>query len=69
MQEPQLIVCYRSRAPWDIQDPLSIMVQRLQGFLAIRFDCVDYFVPQDRAYMLHLYDPNLERKPELDYYA
>ena len=64
-----LIQCYRSRAQMSVQDPLSIMVQRLNGFFTIRCDCVDYYVPEAYAYMLHLYDPQLERKPELDYIA
>lgn len=61
--------CYRSRSDWTVQDPLSILVQRLGGWLSIRCDCVDYWVPEDRAYMLFLLDPNLQRKPELDYLA
>ena len=69
MKPAQLIVCLRSHADWHIQDPLSLMVQRLHGFFSVRCDCIDYFVLEELAYMLYLIDPHLQRKPELDYIA
>ena len=69
MYSPNLIVCYRSRADWSVQDPLSLLVQRLEGWLSVRCDCVDYWVPESRAYLLHFIDPNLERRSDLDHIA
>lgn len=62
-----LIECYRCHMPIAEQDPLSIMAQRLGGWLSVSYIWVDYWVPEDRAYLLFLYDPNLERLPKLDY--
>lgn len=59
--------CLRSYTPWDTQDSLGFLCQRLHGWFSIRGDCVDYFVPQDRSYMLYLLDPNLKHNHHLDY--
>ena len=62
-----LIVCLRSRAPWDQQDPLSILVQQFNGWFTPRQDCVDYYINEEYAYMLYLIDSELTRQPSLDY--
>lgn len=62
-----LYPCVRSRAAWHIQDPLSLLVQRLGGWLSIRVDSVLYWVPETHTYMLYLLDPQLEREDHLDY--
>lgn len=49
------------------QDPLSIYVQRKLGWMAVNYDSVDYFLPEEYASMLYLYDSQIERKPKLDY--
>jgi hypothetical protein len=60
--------CYRSWLPISKQDELSLLVQRLNGWLSVcSCICVDYYIPSDRAYMLFLLDPNLERKSSNDY--
>ncbi len=62
-----LIHCLRSRSNWNLQDQLGFLTQRLNGWFSIRGDCVDYFVAEDRAYLLYLIDPQLERYSHLDY--
>ena len=62
-----LYQCYRSYLPIQDQDPLSIFVQRKNGWLSIRNDCVDYYIPEEYAYMLHMYDSNIKRVQPLDY--
>jgi hypothetical protein len=53
--------------PFTEQDPLSIYVQRKNGWMSIRNDCVDYFVPEEYAYMLYMYDSAIKRIQPLDY--
>lgn len=62
-----LYTCYRCYAPLDQQDPLSIMVQRLGGWLSVHYIYVEYWVPEDRAYMLNLFDLELVRLQQSDY--
>ena len=62
-----LYICLRSHQDWTTQDRLGFLAQRLGGWFSIRGDCVDYFVPQDRAYLLHLVDGELSRQLHLDY--
>ena len=64
-----LVQCYRSRMPVLEQDPLAIYVQRKGGWMSIGMDSVDYWIAQEYAYMLYVYDPAIERKSALDYYA
>ena len=49
------------------QDPLSIYVQRVNGWFSVNRDSVDYYVPEDRAYMLYMYDSSIQRKSHKDY--
>lgn len=63
------IHCLRSRTIGPVQDQLGFLAQRLHGWFTIRQDCVDYFVPEDRAYLLYTVDPHLERLSHLDYVA
>ena len=49
------------------QDPLSILVQRFGGWLSIQYDCVDYYIPEEHAYIVELCDPLIIRKANLDY--
>ena len=53
--------------PFKDQDPLSIYVQRKQGWFSVNYDSVDYYLPEEYAYMLYLYDSRIERKSKLDY--
>lgn len=62
-----LYICLRSYAHPDIQDPLSLLVQRLNGWFEPRCDCVDYYIEESLAYMLYLMDPHLKRQASLDY--
>ncbi len=62
-----LFICLRSRSDWSRIDSLGFLTQRLGGWFSIRQDCVDFFVPEDRAYMLSLIDGDLERILHLDY--
>lgn len=64
-----LYTCYRSRLPIHLQDELSLLAQRLGGWLSVEFDSVLYSVPEDRAYMLFLIDPHLERYSKGDWIA
>ena len=67
MPAPIYYSCLRSYTDWDIQDRLGFLAQRLGGWLSIRADCVDYFVPESYTYMLYMIDPNLVRHSHLDY--
>ncbi len=63
-----LIECYRSyMMPYEQQDPLSIFVQRKGGWMSVRPDSVDYYIPKEYAYMLYMYDSHIKRLPLLDY--
>ncbi len=63
-----LYPCLVSRATLSDQDTLSLLVQRVGGWLSILPDLsVRYWVPEDRVYLLYLIDPLLEPLPRLDY--
>ena len=62
-----LYTCVRCRSSWAVQDPLSLLVQRMGGWLSIRADSVLYWVPEHTVYLLYVIDPHLERLPRLDY--
>ena len=49
------------------QDPLSIYVQRKGGWMSVNYDSVDYFLPEQYASMLYLYDSSIERRAHSDY--
>lgn len=61
-----LMVCLRSFLPIEEQDSISLLVQRLNGWFTVRNNCVDYYIREDYAYMLHLCDSQLSRIPMLD---
>ena len=62
-----LYTAHRSTRPFSEQDAISLYVQRIGGWISIRVDTVVYIVPEERAYMLSLFDPAIERFPQLDY--
>ena len=49
------------------QDPMSIYVQRKGGWMSVGYDSVDYFLPEQYAGMLYLYDSQIERRAHSDY--
>ena len=49
------------------QDPLSIYVQRKGGWMSVGKYSVNYYIPEDYAYMLYMYDSQVVRKPKEDY--
>lgn len=59
--------CLRSYTDWPVQNQLSLLVQRLGGWMSIRRDCVDYWVPEQYSYLLYLIDANLVVQKGLDY--
>lgn len=67
MKDPVTYPCLRSYTDWPTQDQLSLMCQRLGGWMSIRRDCVDYWVPEQYSYMLYLIDANLVVQRGLDY--
>jgi hypothetical protein len=62
-----LVKCYRCRMTVLDQDPLSIYVQRKGGWMSVGYGYTDYYVPEEYAYMLYVYDSNIERRARLDY--
>ena len=64
---PQYLHCLRSSANMDVQDRLGFLCQRLGGWFSIRGDCVDYFVPESKTYMMYLIDPDISRHWHMDY--
>ena len=68
-QRCTLLYCaVRSHSHIDQLDQLSLLVQRLGGWFAVRpLLIVDFWVPESRLYLLYLIDPLLERQPRLDY--
>ena len=62
------ILCYRlnSLMPYDEEEIWSL-VQSVGGYLSIRGDCIDYWVPRPYAVFLVLKYPGLERRADLDY--
>ena len=67
MKQFVLYPCLRSHSDWCTQDQLSLLTQRLNGWFSVRSDVIDYWVPEDRVYMLYMIDSNLTRQPTLDY--
>ena len=63
------LVCLISSASWDVQDSLGFLVQRLGGWFQPRLFDVQYWVPEDRAYLLYCIDADLERRASDDYLA
>jgi len=67
MIEP-LLCCYRLDAlmPYDEESVWSL-VQRHQGYLSIRGDCIDFWIPAQYQTVLVLAYPRLRRQWQLDY--
>lgn len=53
--------------PIQEQDPLSVFVQRMQGWMSVGIYSVDYYIREDYAYMLYIYDSAIHRLAEQDY--
>jgi len=62
-----LVKCYRSYLPIVEQDPLSLYVQRVGGWLSVSYGFVDYFIPELYASMVFIYDGHIKRNSKLDY--
>ena len=63
-----VIECWRLRPgmPYD-EELIWELVQRHEGYLSIKSDCIDFFVPREYSVLLQIAFPLLIRKPELDY--
>ena len=62
-----LITCYRSYLPYTEQDPMSVFVQRVKGWMSIGMYSVDYYIREDFGYILYMFDPKIHRLPNQDY--
>ena len=65
---PKRIVCLICYLPISEQDCLYHLVERLNGWIAIKPYCVEYYVPESHSYMLYMIDPDLKRQLCLDYF-
>ena len=61
-------LCYRASlgTPWD-DHCYNLMIQ-LGGWTTIGIDTLDYFVPENRSFLLVLSHPKLERRESHDYF-
>ena len=69
MQHPEVtVVCYRYQAWTTDLDCESVwaFVQRHGGYLSIRNDCIDYFLPVQYQVLFALAFPELTRQYNLD---
>lgn len=67
MTEP-LLCCYRLDALMSYdEEQIWSLVQRHQGYLSIRGDCIDFWIPQQYQAVLVLAFPRLRRQWALDY--
>lgn len=69
MKDPELIRCYRYHA-WasDLdEEEIWSWVQRNQGYMQIRGDCIDFWVRERGLEFFLLQFPDLVRHPSLDY--
>ncbi len=56
-----LVKCYRLRSrDWQELDRLGLYVQRVGGWISIRVDAVDFFVPETVDSMFLLMNSSLE---------
>jgi len=60
-------ICLRCCLSLDQQDSISLLNQRLGGWMSVGYVHVDYYLPEHLGYMLYLIDPNLTRQVKLDY--
>lgn len=66
---PRRLYCYRYYA-WATdydEEIIWTLVQSWGGHISIRGDCIDYWVPTDRAAFFVLKYPDLVRQPALEY--
>ena len=62
-------LCYRYhayRVDYD-EETVWAFVQRHGGYLSIRSDCIDFWIPRAYAVFFEIAYPELCRQPELDY--
>jgi hypothetical protein len=61
-------LCYRASlgTPWD-DHCYNLMIQ-LGGWTTIGIGTLDYFVPENRSFLLVLSHPKLERRESHDYF-
>ena len=65
--QPQLL-CYRLTARLDYdEEAIWAYVQRSGGHIAIRSDCIDFWVSATAEIFLICAWPDLERRSDLDY--
>ena len=62
-----LIVCYRRYKGCFEDDYAFELVQRLGGWVSMRVDSIDFYVPENRAELLLLSGLGYTRMSELDY--
>lgn len=64
-----LLHCYRLGYGAEHYDEEAVwaLVQRHGGFLSIRMDCIDFWIPRCYESLLVLAYPKLVRQPALDY--
>ncbi len=69
MQHPEVtILCYRYQAwahDYD-EEEVWAFVQRHQGYISIRNDCIDYYIPIRYRCLFELAYPDLVRQYNLD---
>ena len=67
MIEPVLL-CFRLYATVDYDEELIWeFVQRHHGYVSLRGDCVDYWIPKEYLVLFTLAYPDLTRQASLDY--
>lgn len=68
MSKDTRLRCYRLYASIDLDEEIIwAYVQRSGGFLSIRGDCIDFWVPPSAELFLVCAWPELVRYPNLDY--
>jgi hypothetical protein len=63
-----VLKCYRLRPnmPYD-EELVWELVQRHAGYISIKSDCIDFFMPREYSLLLQIAFPLLIRTPSLDY--
>ncbi len=61
------ILCYRGYKGTFENDYCYNLVIKLGGWASLQIDVIDFFVPENRAELLVLAHPKLQRRPEGDY--
>ena len=62
------MLCYRACWPWQQWDDhcYNLMI-KLGGWSSIGIGIIEYYVPEDRSFLLILSHPELERRENQDY--